>query len=265
MSSTAYQGMQPSQGSELVLASDLCKSFQVGVSVLRDVTLRVNRGEKICIVGPSGSGKTTLLRCLNLLVEPDLGRLQFGGETIGEWTSSGRTLHVQPARFRARIGMVFQHFELFPHLTVLANITLGPHHVLREPKASASQRAMDLLASVGLADHAPRYPRTLSGGQRQRVAIVRALAMRPELMLFDEPTSALDSEMVGEVLDLMRSLALDGMTMVVVTHELGFARDVSDRVVIMEHGVVIEEGPTETMFESPQLARSKEILRGRAR
>jgi polar amino acid transport system ATP-binding protein len=226
--------------------------------VLHGVDFSVRRGEKVCIVGPSGSGKTTLLRCLNLLVEPTQGRLYYNGEAIGEWPGGVR---VALGRYRSRLGMVFQHFELFPHLTALQNITLGPRHVLHEEKSAAEKRALELLGRVGLERFAKAHPRTLSGGQKQRVAIARALAMRPDLILFDEPTSALDAEMVDEVLNLMRTLANDGMTMVIVTHELSFARDVADRVVVMEHGAVVEEGPAETMFSAAQSQRTRDILR----
>ncbi len=226
--------------------------------VLHGVDFSVRRGEKVCIVGPSGSGKTTLLRCLNLLVEPTGGRLYYKGEVVGEWPGGPR---VGLGRYRSRIGMVFQHFELFPHLTALQNITLGPRHVMHEEKGAAEKRALELLRRVGLERFANAHPRTLSGGQKQRVAIARALAMRPDLILFDEPTSALDAEMVDEVLSLMRALAADGMTMVIVTHELGFARDVADRVVVMEHGVVVEEGPAGTMFSAARSQRTRDILR----
>ncbi|HUY07908.1 MAG TPA: amino acid ABC transporter ATP-binding protein [Candidatus Dormibacteraeota bacterium] len=245
-------------------AAGLSKRF-AGSVALSDVTFEIARQEKVCIVGPSGSGKTTLLRCLNLLIEPDSGSLEFAGDPVAEWDHGRRRMHVDISQYRARLGMVFQHFELFPHLTVLGNITLGPRHVLKVSKADAEERGMELLGTVGLREQALRHPQTLSGGQKQRVAIVRALAMQPELILFDEPTSALDAEMVGEVLGLMRELALRGMTMVVVTHELGFARDVSDRIVVMEHGVVVEEGRTETIFDSPRLTRTREILGGRLR
>ncbi len=231
-----------------------------GSEVLQDVDFSVRRGEKVCIIGPSGAGKTTLLRCLNLLVEPTRGQLYHKGEKIGEWPGGTR---ISLAKFRSRISMVFQHFELFPHLTALQNIALGPRHALREDKALAEGRASELLGHVGLAAFANAYPRTLSGGQKQRVAIARALAMQPDLILFDEPTSALDAEMVDEVLALMRRLAHEGMTMVIVTHELDFARDVADRIVAMERGVILEEGPAETMFCAARSQRTREILRVR--
>jgi polar amino acid transport system ATP-binding protein len=226
--------------------------------VLHGVDFSVRRGEKVCIVGPSGSGKTTLLRCLNLLVEPTEGRLVYKGETVGEWPGG---IRVSLSRYRSQIGMVFQHFELFPHLTALQNITLGPRHVLREARDAAEHRAHELLARVGLERFARAYPRMLSGGQKQRVAIARALAMQPDLILFDEPTSALDAEMVDEVLALMRTLARDGMTMVIVTHELSFARDVADQVVVMEAGAIVEQGSAETMFRAARSQRTREILR----
>jgi polar amino acid transport system ATP-binding protein len=226
--------------------------------VLHGVDFHVRRGEKVCIVGPSGSGKTTLLRCLNLLVEPTRGELYYKGERIGTWPGGA---HISLGGYRSRIAMVFQHFELFPHLTALQNLTLGPRHVLHEDRAAAESRALQLLRHVGLEAFAKAHPRTLSGGQKQRVAIARALAMQPDLILFDEPTSALDSEMVGEVLELMRRLANEGMTMVIVTHELGFARDVADRVVVMEGGAVLEEGPAEAMFGAARSQRTRDILR----
>jgi polar amino acid transport system ATP-binding protein len=222
----------------------------------------VHRGEKVCIVGPSGSGKTTLLRCLSLLVEPSDGELYYKGEKIGHWPGGA---HISLPKFRSRVSMVFQHFELFPHLTALQNITLGPRRALREDKGRAEKRAMELLNHVGLAAFANAYPRTLSGGQKQRVAIARALAMQPDLILFDEPTSALDAEMVDEVLNLMHTLADEGMTMVIVTHELEFARDVADRVVAMEQGAILEEGPAEQMFGAARSQRTRDILRVRTR
>jgi ABC-type polar amino acid transport system ATPase subunit len=186
------------------------------------------------------------------------GRLSYRGETIGEWPGGAR---ISLSAYRSRIGMVFQHFELFPHLTAAQNITLGPRYVRHEDREAAERRALELLRRVGLEAFARAYPRTLSGGQKQRVAIARALAMQPDLILFDEPTSALDAEMVGEVLELMRRLANDGMTMVIVTHELSFARDVADRIVVMEGGVVVEEGPAETMFCAARSQRTRDILR----
>ena len=230
--------------------------------VLHGVDFSVRRGEKVCILGPSGSGKTTLLRCLNLLVEPTRGQLYYKEAAVGEWPGGPR---VSLREYRTRISMVFQHFELFPHLTALQNVTLGPRFALREDRRTAEQRALDVLGRVGLAAFATAYPRTLSGGQKQRVAIARALAMQPDLILFDEPTSALDAEMVDEVLALMRRLADAGMTMVIVTHELDFARDVADRVVAMDHGVILEQGPAETKFRHARSQRVRNILRVDAR
>jgi polar amino acid transport system ATP-binding protein len=243
----------------LISCIGLQKTFG-STRVLDSVDLSIQKGEKVCIVGPSGSGKTTLLRCLNLLVEPTEGKLHFQGRLVGEWPARHRLRAPDVQMHRRRIGMVFQHFELFPHLTALDNITLGPRHVLHTPRAEAEERALALLKRVGLERFPKARPTTLSGGQKQRVAIARALAMRPELILFDEPTSALDAEMVGEVLDLMATLASDGMTMVIVTHELEFAGDVADRIVVMEHGRIVEEGPTQSMFESPREERTREIL-----
>jgi ABC-type polar amino acid transport system ATPase subunit len=228
------------------------------VDVLHHVDFSVHRGEKVCILGPSGSGKTTLLRCLNLLTEPTRAQLFYQGRAIGVWPGGA---HINLHKYRSHIGMVFQHFELFPHLTALQNITLGPRYALHEEKGPAERHGLELLRHVGLERFANAYPRTLSGGQKQRVAIARALAMQPDLILFDEPTSALDAEMVDEVLALMRRLADDGMTMVIVTHELDFARDVADRVIVMERGVIVEEGPAATMFRAASSQRARDILR----
>jgi len=227
--------------------------------VLDGVNFRVESGEKICIVGPSGSGKTTLLRCLNLLVEPTRGKLLHRGELIGEWPSRQPT--IDRREYRSRIGMVFQHFELFPHLTALNNIALAPRHILGENRADARAKAQRLLERIGLAHLANAHPHRLSGGQKQRIAIARALAMDPELILFDEPTSALDPEMVGEVLAMMAGLAVAGTTMVIVTHELGFAHEIADRLVVMEAGKVVEQGPAAQLFESPSDPRTRQILR----
>ncbi len=245
---------------ELIEARGLHKAFGT-FEVLRGVDFTVSRGEKVCILGPSGSGKTTLLRCLNLLVEPTRGELRFDGTLVGSWPAPrGPALKVDVRRHRSRIGMVFQHFELFPHLTALENVALGPSHVLGMPREEAERKARDLLGRVGLAEKASSHPATLSGGQQQRVAIARALAMEPALILFDEPTSALDPEMVGEVLQLMSSLAREGMTMAIVTHEVEFARHVADRLVVMENGAIIEEGPTDRIFTDPAHPRTKAIL-----
>ncbi len=231
--------------------------------VLRDVSLVVPEGEVHCIIGPSGSGKSTFLRCVNHLEQIDEGELRVGGELVGYEERDGRLHELsyrQTAARRSRIGMVFQQFNLFPHLTALQNITLAPSLVRRTPAAQSRERAMQLLERVGLADRANAYPMQLSGGQQQRVAIARALAMDPELMLFDEPTSALDPELVGEVLQVMRDLAQQGMTMLVVTHEMSFARDVADTVIFMEGGRVVEAGPPDEVLVAPRETRTREFL-----
>jgi ABC-type polar amino acid transport system ATPase subunit len=231
--------------------------------VLADVSLDVRKGQVVCLIGPSGAGKSTLLRCVNHLEEIDDGTIYFEGKPVYRYRQGGRIV-VDPDRrieaIRASIGMVFQSFNLFPHLTALGNIVEAPVHVLRQPPAKARDRAMELLAKVGLTDKAGSYPNQLSGGQQQRVAIARALAMAPKLMLFDEATSALDPELVGEVLKVMRDLAAEGMTMLVVTHEMGFARDVSDEVVFMAEGSVIERGPPGDIFSSPSNPRTRQFL-----
>ncbi|MFC3025817.1 MULTISPECIES: amino acid ABC transporter ATP-binding protein [Roseomonadaceae] len=246
----------------LVSLVRLNKSFG-DFRALRDVSLDVAAGEVVCIIGASGSGKTTLLRCVNQLVEPDSGAIWVDGELAGYRAAQGR-LHrlseAEIARQRRATGMVFQRFNLFPHLTALGNITEGPVQVLRQPRAEAEAEARALLARVGLAEKAESYPAQLSGGQQQRVAIARALAMKPRLMLFDEPTSALDPELVGEVLAVMRELAASGMTMIVVTHELGFAREVADRVVFMDHGVIIETGTPAEVLSAPREARTQAFI-----
>lgn len=234
--------------------------------VVRGVDFGVRRGEKVCLLGPSGSGKTTLLRCLNLLTEPSAGDLYFKGGLVGHWPVLSRARNGQGTeirQLRRHVAMVFQHFGLFPHLTALDNVTLGPRHVLGVEGREAADRGRALLARVGLEAFADRHPTRLSGGQRQRVAIARAMAMEPDVILFDEPTSALDPEMVGEVLAIMEQLARDGMTMVIVTHETGFARHVADRLVIMENGVIIEQGRPDEIFEHPAHRRTQEILRAR--
>ena len=246
----------------LVRASEVTKRFGTN-TVLDRVSLDVARGDVVCVIGPSGSGKTTLLRCLNMLETIDDGIVEIAGERLG-WIGSGeqarRATKGELARQRAEIGFVFQRFNLWPHRTVLDNVTLGPRHTRDMPADEARTLAMELLAKVGLEDKAGAYPKRLSGGQQQRVAIARALAMSPRLMLFDEPTSALDPETIGEVLGVMRALADEGMTMVVVTHEMGFARQVADRVVVMEGGAVIEEGPPEQVFDAPHAERTREFL-----
>jgi polar amino acid transport system ATP-binding protein len=231
--------------------------------VLKGINLEVAPGEVLCLIGPSGSGKSTFLRCINHLERIDAGRIEVDGELVGYRERGGRLHEMherEVCRQRAAIGMVFQRFNLFPHLTVLENVIEAPIRVGREPRAAAVERARALLARVGLAEKAAAYPSRLSGGQQQRVAIARALAMRPKLMLFDEPTSALDPELVDEVLGVMRGLADDGMTMIVVTHEMAFARDAGDRVVFMDGGVVIEAGPPQDVLVRPQHERTKTFL-----
>jgi polar amino acid transport system ATP-binding protein len=223
------------------------------IHVLRGVSFEVMQGEVVVVIGPSGSGKSTLLRCINRLEEPTAGRVFFGDtEITGE--------HVKLAAVRRNIGMIFQHFNLFPHMTVLQNVMEGPRTVLKRPRADAEAQAIALLAKVGLEEKAHAQPRQLSGGQQQRVAIARALAMNPEVMLFDEATSALDPELVSEVLGVMRQLAEEGMTMVVVTHEMGFAKRVANRVIMMDHGSIVEEGPPKLIFSSPTHERTKRFL-----
>ncbi|WP_109471847.1 amino acid ABC transporter ATP-binding protein [Ornithinimicrobium cavernae] len=233
------------------------------LEVLRGVNLTVLQGEVMCILGPSGSGKSTLLRTMNHLEEVDSGRVELDGELVGYKQRGSRYVTLpekQLAAQRARIGMVFQNFNLFPHMTVLQNVMESPIGVLRRPSREVKETAMGLLDRVGLADWSHAYPRTLSGGQQQRVAIARALAMKPRLMLFDEPTSALDPELVGEVLDVMKGLAADGLTMVVVTHEIGFAREVADNVLFMDGGYVVERGHPDDVLGNPQERRTKAFL-----
>src|SRR2546421_7006985 len=233
------------------------------LEVLKGVDLEVRRGEVMVMLGPSGSGKSTFLRCINHLEKINAGRLSVDGELVG-YRESGGKLHElherEVARKRAQIGFLFQHFNLFPHMTALENVALAPIRVAGIGRDAAGRRARDLLARVGLADKLETYPVALSGGQQQRVAIARALAMQPKLMLFDEPTSALDPELVGEVLDVMRGLAEDGMTMVVVTHEMGFAREVGDSLVFMDGGVVVEAGKPREMFQNPKNERTKKFF-----
>ncbi len=246
----------------LVRAVGVHKSFQAN-HVLRGIDLQVQRGEVMCLLGPSGSGKTTFLRCINHLEKVSSGELYVDGELVG-YRRVGNKLHElkekEVARKRTEIGMVFQRFNLFPHKSALANVCEAPVHVKRESRSDATERGRTLLERVGLGDKYDAYPAQLSGGQQQRVAIARALAMQPKLMLFDEPTSALDPELVGEVLDVMRGLAADGMTMVVVTHEMGFAREVADEVVFMDGGVVVEAGPPTEVLSNPQHERTREFL-----
>jgi polar amino acid transport system ATP-binding protein len=246
----------------MVLAEKVHKSFGK-LEVLKGIDLEVRRGEVCCLLGPSGSGKSTFLRCINHLEKVDAGRLSVDGKLVG-YRQAGEKLYElkerETAQARAEIGMVFQRFNLFPHMTALGNVVEAPLRVKREGKADALARGRALLDRVGLADKVDAYPAQLSGGQQQRVAIARALAMQPKLMLFDEPTSALDPELVGEVLDVMRGLAEDGMTMVVVTHEMGFAREVGDTVVFMDGGVVVEQGDPKSVINNPQEERTKAFL-----
>jgi polar amino acid transport system ATP-binding protein len=233
------------------------------VEVLQGIDLEVRKGAVMCIIGPSGSGKSTFLRCINHLEKVDGGRLTVDGQMVGYRESGGRLYELRDREVcqrRAEVGMVFQHFNLFPHMTVLDNVTIGPVRVKGEAKTSATRRAGELLDQVGLAEKSGAYPRQLSGGQQQRVAIARALAMQPKLMLFDEPTSALDPELVGDVLDVMRSLADKGMTMIVVTHEMGFAREVGDSLVFMDQGVIVESGPPREVLSNPVQERTQAFL-----
>ena len=233
------------------------------LEVLKGIDLSVDRGQVMCILGPSGSGKSTFLRCINHLEKINSGRLWVDGELVGYREKGGKLYELREdevARKRSEIGMVFQHFNLFPHMTALENVTLAPVRVKGLPRSDARNRGQQLLQRVGLGDKLSTYPVALSGGQQQRVAIARALAMEPKLMLFDEPTSALDPELVGEVLDAMRQLARDGMTMLVVTHEIGFAREVADQVVFMDEGVVVESGPPAEVLGSPRHERTRAFL-----
>ena len=239
----------------LIQVRDLQKWFKGGeIRALDGVSADIQKGEVVVVIGPSGSGKSTFLRCLNLLERPTGGTIHFNGHDITD-PKSNINIH------RQKMGMVFQHFNLFPHMTILKNMTLAPVKLLGKSQAEAEKKARELLDRVGLGDRADAYPNQLSGGQKQRIAIVRALCMEPEVMLFDEPTSALDPEMVGEVLDVMKHLAMDeGMTMVVVTHEMGFAREVGDRVIFMDGGKIIEENTPEAIFDHPQSERLQSFL-----
>jgi polar amino acid transport system ATP-binding protein len=247
---------------KIVVAESVRKSFG-GVEVLRGIDLTVEAGQVLCVIGPSGSGKSTLIRCINHLEKIDGGRLLVDGHLVG-YRRVGNKLHEmresEIAKRREDVGMVFQQFNLFPHMTVLQNLYEAPTRVKKVPIAQAITRARELLHQVGLADREDAYPAELSGGQQQRVAIARALAMQPKLMLFDEPTSALDPELVGEVLDVMKQLAANGMTMVVVTHEMGFAREVADKLVFMDAGVVVEEGDPREVLSNPKHERTKSFL-----
>ena len=236
----------------MIAIEHLSKNFG-DLEVLRDINLDVKEGEVVCIIGPSGSGKSTLLRCINELETPTRGAICYQGKNILDKSYDIR-------KFREEVGMVFQRFNLFPLKTILENITMAPVRIKKQPKDQAVKTALELLERVGLKDKANVYQGTLSGGQQQRVAIARALAMNPKALLFDEPTSALDPELVGEVLDVMKSLAKEGMTMIVVTHEMGFAHDVADRVIFMDGGYIVEEGTPEEIFKHPQQKRTREFL-----
>ena len=236
----------------LIKVDNLCKSFD-DVDVLKGINAEIHKGDVMVVIGASGSGKSTFLRCLNRLEEPTDGKIYFEGTDI---TDPSVNINI----YRQKMGMVFQQFNLFPHMTVMKNLTLGPIKLLKKSKADAEKRAMELLERVGLADRATAYPSQLSGGQKQRIAIVRALCMDPDVMLFDEPTSALDPEMVGEVLEVMKQLAKEGMTMVVVTHEMGFAREVGTNVVFVDDGVIVEQGEPKEFFENPKNQRLKDFL-----
>ena len=237
----------------IIRTENLCKYYGENIHALDNVSLEINKGEVVVIIGPSGSGKSTLLRSLNLMETATSGRVYFEDTDITD-RKVNINLH------RRKMGMVFQQFNLFPHMNIMGNLTLGPVKLLNKSKAEAEATAMELLKRVGLEDRAESYPSQLSGGQKQRIAIVRALCMEPEVMLFDEPTSALDPEMVGEVLEVMKDLANSGMTMVVVTHEMGFAKEVGDRVLFMDEGIIMEEGTPEEIFSNPQNSRTQAFL-----
>ena len=248
----------------LIQVKNLKKHYHRGaIKALDGVTADINKGDVMVVIGPSGSGKSTFLRSLNLLEEPTDGEIIFNGVDITKKKykdASGKTVKLDIDGLRQKMGMVFQHFNLFPHMTILDNMTLAPMKVKGVSKEEAEKKALELLERVGLADRANAYPIQLSGGQKQRVAIARALAMSPDIMLFDEPTSALDPEMVGEVLNVMKELAADGMTMVIVTHEIGFAREVADRVVFMDGGYIVEQGTPEEVIRNPKEARTIDFL-----
>ena len=247
---------------EMVRTENLYKAFG-DLQVLKDISLTVEQGEVVCIIGPSGAGKSTYLRSLNILEKATSGKIFIENELFAGKDESGNSIKIEPARKQElllKMGMVFQRFNLFPHKTVLENVMIAPMNVKKVPKADAQKIAEDLIAKVGLADKTNEYPSRLSGGQQQRVAIARALAMEPDIMLFDEPTSALDPELVGEVLSVMKKLAEAGMTMLVVTHEMGFAREVADRVIFMYEGTIHEEGTPEEIFTNPKNERTKQFL-----
>jgi polar amino acid transport system ATP-binding protein len=249
-------------GREMVRVEKVVKRFG-RITVLNGVDLTVKRGQVVVVIGPSGSGKTTLLRCINHLEKIDEGRIYIDGELVGYRERNGKLIEDREAniaRIRSQVGFVFQRFNLFPHMTALENVIEAPIHVLHQPRAEVTERAQALLAKVGLEEKADVFPHKLSGGQQQRVAIARALAMNPKLMLFDEATSALDPELVGEVLKVMKQLAEEGMTMIVVTHEMGFARDVASDVIFMDKAVIVEEGSPEQIFDAPQHERTRNFL-----
>ena len=237
----------------IIKTEGLSKTFKGTIHALNDVNAEIHKGEVVVVIGPSGSGKSTFLRSLNLLETPTGGKIYFEGTNIAD-SKVNINIH------RQRMGMVFQHFNLFPHMTILKNMTIAPMKLLKKSKAEAEETAMKLLKRVGLEDRANAYPSQLSGGQKQRIAIVRALCMNPQVMLFDEPTSALDPEMVGEVLEVMKNLANEGMTMIVVTHEMGFAKEVANRVIFMDEGRIIEEGTPSEIFDNPKTDRTKAFL-----
>ncbi len=236
----------------MISVKNLQKNFG-GIEVLKGINTEIDKGDVICVIGPSGSGKSTFLRCLNMLERPSGGQIIFEGDDLTD-KKINLDLH------RQKMGMVFQQFNLFPHMTVMKNLIVAPMMLKKVPEEKARAKALELLGKVGLADRADSYPNQLSGGQKQRVAIVRALCMEPDVMLFDEPTSALDPEMVGEVLDVMKKLAADGMTMVVVTHEMGFAREVANRILFLEDGVILEEGTPDHIFNHPENERLRSFL-----
>jgi polar amino acid transport system ATP-binding protein len=256
---TASRPSVADEARPVLTVAGVSKAFG-SLAVLDDINLRVQRGETVCLLGPSGSGKSTLLRCINWLERPDSGQVHLSGEPIGVTTGGVVMSDRDLSRIRTRIGMVFQHFALWPHLTVLQNVMEAPVQVQRRPKAEVRQEAEALLAKVGLIDKRDVFPAKLSGGQKQRVGIARALAMRPELLLFDEPTSALDPELVGEVLAVMRALAADGMTMVVVTHEMGFAREAASRIVFLDRGRIVETAAPGEFFTAPATERARQFL-----
>lgn len=250
----------PEEAPVVLEVRGLSKSFDTN-NVLRDISLKVHKAETLCLLGPSGSGKSTLLRCMNWLEEPNGGMVLLNGHPVG--VRPGGSLRMSDkdlAAMRTRIGMVFQHFALWPHMTVLQNVMEAPVHVLKQDKAAARKTAETLLRRVGLGDKMDRFPARLSGGQKQRVGIARSLAMKPDVILFDEPTSSLDPELVGEVLTVMQDLAREGMTMVVVTHEMSFARDVASRVVFMDAGQIVETAPPDRFFATPETDRARQFL-----